>query len=508
MFSLLLGEENAVCFAGEALFENLNFSFLASAKEYPLLRRYLTYDDKTIRSRQALFSYVESHGEMVTFFDRLSENVENMIDCLEAARAIGGSESSETLFYSFRELGFFIDAAEDICQTLKDCPVPQLAELYERAKDICAEDWFANAKLFAEGVAGSLRNIKSVTVGINLDAQLRPLEAGIVAFDEEPYVTNTLYDKMFAPQVKNRDMICIAPLGVREAKLDASELRAININLYRGLNDIMKGSLKKIRGILQNQFLAASGFLFDLAEELRFINICTRYMLEMKAKAQPLCFAETGAEQYEINELYDPNLARVLGNKDVVKNDAVFDEKGKIHLVAGVNSGGKSVYLRSVGIAQVLFQLGMPIPARKGSMTAFHEIMSLFSHKTGDKAGGRLENECREMAKLCEKATEHSMILLDEVFSSTNSYDASVLAKKIVEWFAKKGCSVIYTTHIHELVLQAETLLDGVDALSRVDVWSAEYQEEKATYRILRKPFCYESTAMQIFKKYGMESLA
>lgn len=295
----------SLCLTDDRLFDNMDLTFLASPKDMPRLAQYLTYDADVLGRRQGLFALLAKEKGLISFFDRLSQNVENMLDCEEAARAIGGTENSETLFYSFRELGFFTEAVEDICKTLSLYEDSPLSSLYNMAKEVKEQTWYENAKYFVETVDDSLRNIKSVTIGINLNSQLMPMEAGIVAVDTEPYVTNSLFDKMFAPQVKDKKMICIAPLGIREAKIDPAGLRALNIHLYRALNDIMKGSLRKIRDILKNQFRQAVAFLPALSEELHFIGVGIRFILDMQAKSLPLCFPKTAEGNERIVGLYD-----------------------------------------------------------------------------------------------------------------------------------------------------------------------------------------------------------
>lgn len=168
-----------------------------------------------------------------------------------------------------------------------------------------------------------------------------------------------------------------------------------------------------------------------------------------------------------------------------------------------MNSGGKSVYMRSIVIAQILFQIGLPVPAKSAEMFIFDNISLCFSSKIKDKIGGRLENECNNISSICNTISDKSFILLDELFSSTNSYDAVVLAKKLTEWFAFRGCCVIYTTHTHDLIYQINEINCLPEIKSKVDTLVAE----NITYKINREPYKFESNAMRIFEKYGMSFL-
>ena len=163
------------------------------------------------------------------------------------------------------------------------------------------------------------------------------------------------------------------------------------------------------------------------------------------------------------------------------------------------------MYLRSVCIAQILFQLGLPIPARKADMKLCSEIFSLFSSKVSDIRGGRFENECKEFLAFYKEITEKSLILLDEMFSSTSSFEGTVIAARVLKYFAQVGCKCIYTTHMHDLIPEIEAINAEPNIKSRVDGLSAELINRTATYRIKRCRESYHGYAEEICKKYGFD---
>ena len=500
MFSILGGDFNAG-YVSKSLPEDIDLSFLMTYREYDLVGAFFTGDAAVIKNRQSLFASIMKNPSLACFFEMLEENIKNMSECRR--NAVDANPTSESVFYSFREFGFFTETIEAICRLGQDDVSSPLDPLYQKAKAIQEETWYQNAKLFTEKLDDDLKNIQSVTIGINLNAQLKPIEAGIVSVESKPIVTNGLFDKLFAPRIQDKSMICFAPIGIRDAKLSDSQGAALNIHLYCALNEIMKSSLKKIKNILTQQFLHASDFLLELENEVRFINIGIRYILQMQAKGLPVCNPEV-SDRYLISDLYNPYLSKYMESGKIVRNRAFFDDVGRIHLVVGVNSGGKSVYMRSVGIAQILFQLGFPIPAKKAEMFVCDRVYTCFSSKIKDNVGGRLENECKQIAAICKSASEKSMILLDEIFSSTNSYDACLLARKITEWFSLRGCCVIYTTHIQNLIAQTGEINSASNVKSRVDTLVADYAGGNLTYKIDRKPYEFDSNSAEIFEKYGM----
>lgn len=507
MLSILNRECGSRVKIGRSFLSDVGIGFFVDSNECRLVEKFITNDRNTIEERQLLFDAISQDSTLVSFFSSLRENIKNMNECKNNALKITSDMSSgETLFYSFREFCFFTESIDLICDRLSETKNPKLRELFKKADSVQQSEWYKNAKKYMGEMDEKLRDIRSVTIGMNLNAQLAPIEAGIISVDTEPCVTNTLFDKLFSSKSNNKNLICIAPLEIKESKAADPSLLALNVHLYQALNEILKGSLKKIRKILYKQFIESSEFLFELSDEIEFIDICNNYILSMKAKGLPLCTPTISEQQY-ISNLYNPELTSYKRKNEIVSNDVFFDNNGKLFILAGANSGGKSVYLRSVGIAQVLFQLGLPITAIKAEMIVFNEIYSCFRNNIKDKTRGSFESECRVISDICRVVSEKSLVLFDEVFSTTSSYDAFVVAQKIIEYFSKKGCCLIYATHIHELVESAPSVNTDKNAKSKVDFLSVEYYGGRRSYKIARSKCDYGSAAMDIFEKYSMEFL-
>ena len=455
MFSILdrTSEPSPVAIT-ESTLQSLNLSFLGEASGISYMERYLTADTETIRYRQALFADIAEHPELISFFDELHEKIENILFCEKMGREANVANENGDILSSFRELMFFTECIDLIAKTgeamADTLRCESLKELFDRAKSIAEQDWYENAKLYTNEVGLALRDIKSVTIGINFDTQLRPLEAGIVSLNDQRFSTNTLFDKLFAKKMTDKNYICIAPITSGEIKAGGVPMQMMNSKLYEAMNAVVSRSLKKIKSTLHREFYTAVSFLTGIADELKFISACSLYILSMKAKGLPLCVPEI-AEDTLIIDNYNPSLSDYLESREIVKNDVIFDQNGRIWIITGPNSGGKSVFLRAAAIAQILFQLGLPVPGKKARMQPCTAIFAHFSSKVSDKVGGRFENECKNVLPIYKAATSDSLILLDELFSSTSTYEGGIVAEKILRHFAAVGCRCIYTTHIHSL---------------------------------------------------------
>ena len=121
-------------------------------------------------------------------------------------------------------------------------------------------------------------------------------------------------------------------------------------------------------------------------------------------------------------------------------------------LLYGVNFSGKSTLLRSVGIAVILAQAGLPCPVEKMEFTPFTRIYTKIS--LGDnylKGQSTFTNEIYEMKKMVDNSDERSLILADELCSGTEIYSAVALVASSILSISKKGSKFIFTTHYHAL---------------------------------------------------------
>lgn len=494
----------------EGIFEKLNFSFFMSYKQSDFVSDFISCDEKAIAERQKLFSAINENSALYEAFESLAKGAENIAEYRKELRFGAKELSNERIFYAFRELMYYtecIDIIIGVSDIIEKSDSAALHSLLQKAKDVYFSDWYKNAREYIAAMDENIKNIKSVSIGINLDSELRPLEAGVISINSEPYVTNTLFDKMFSKKAADKSMICIAPLGSKESAVSGVSMRAFDINLYNALNNYMRGSLKKIKSVLGTALDSACDFLCEICDELRFIHIGMDYMLKVKSKGMPLCFPAV-SDSYEAAGMYNPNLLFEMQSSRIVKNDVRFDESGRIFILTGPNSGGKSIYLRALGISQILFQMGLPIPAKSASLPVLGEILAQFSVFTNESGAGRLEGECRALAQICSVATENSLILLDELFSGTSSEDGAIIAEKTLEWLSAKNCRVLYATHIHEIAEYAEEINKSKRSRGKIDFLCAEIQGKERSYRIIRGKRSRGSHAMDIFEKYGIGFLA
>lgn len=214
-------------------------------------------------------------------------------------------------------------------------------------------------------------------------------------------------------------------------------------------------------------------FFRVLQWELAFYIGCLNLYEQLTALGKPVTFPQpVPAHERRLScaELYDVTLALTLGSS-VVGNDISADGKSLI-IVTGPNRGGKTVFLRSVGLAQLMMQCGMFVPA--ASFLA-NLTTGLFTHfkREEDKTmeRGKFEEELARMSVIVDYLTPNALLLLNESFSATNEREGSEIARQIVSTLIEKGIKVCFVTHLYEftrsfngdniLFLRAKRLPDG-----------------------------------------------
>ncbi|MGB8478525.1 MAG: hypothetical protein WCE63_06750 [Acidobacteriaceae bacterium] len=217
-------------------------------------------------------------------------------------------------------------------------------------------------------------------------------------------------------------------------------------------------------------------FFRMLRVELAFYIGCLNLRDQLVQKGEPICFPEplSGTRMmFATRGLYDICLSLNLEGR-AVGNDVSGDEKTLV-MITGANRGGKSTFLRSVGLAQLMMQCGMFVAAESFRANVCNGIYTHFKREE-DKTmrSGKLDEELGRMSTIVDCLVPSSMVLFNESFASTNEREGSEIARQIVRALLESGMKVFYVTHMFDLAhgfynakmdgtlfLRAERLADG-----------------------------------------------
>jgi DNA mismatch repair ATPase MutS len=129
-------------------------------------------------------------------------------------------------------------------------------------------------------------------------------------------------------------------------------------------------------------------------------------------------------------------------------------EGTNLFIITGANQGGKSTYLRSIGLAQVFMQCGLFVTAAQYRASIRDAVFTHFPRE--EDAGmdhGRLEEELSRMDAIVRRLTSRSMLLLNESFATTTEREGAQIATDIVLALHERDVAVLYVTHLYEFAL-------------------------------------------------------
>lgn len=217
-------------------------------------------------------------------------------------------------------------------------------------------------------------------------------------------------------------------------------------------------------------------FFKALQLELGFYVGCLNLRERIAAKQEPYCMPTPLPEDDEVLEchgIYDISLSLSMTDR-VVGNDIAGRDKTLI-VITGANRGGKSTLLRSIGLAQLMMQCGMFVPAQEFQANVCQGVFTHFKREEdASMQSGKLDEELKRMSIVVEKITPRCVLLLNESFASTNEREGSEVARQIVRAFLEMKVKILYVTHLFDLAqgfyqqrmeevlfLRAERLDDG-----------------------------------------------
>ncbi|WP_067472493.1 MutS-related protein [Actinomadura hibisca] len=194
-------------------------------------------------------------------------------------------------------------------------------------------------------------------------------------------------------------------------------------------------------------------FFRALRDELGFYVGCFNLAEALDRIGLPTCLPtpHPPADQaLSARELYEPGLALSLGGP-VVANDLNADGTGLV-MVTGTNRGGKTTFLRSLGLAQLMMQCGMFVCARSYSASLADGVFTHFKRgEDRSMSSGKLDEELARMSGVVDRLRPGALVLCNESFASTNEREGADIAAEILRGLTGLGIRMVFVTHLYDL---------------------------------------------------------
>jgi hypothetical protein len=186
-----------------------------------------------------------------------------------------------------------------------------------------------------------------------------------------------------------------------------------------------------------------------LRAELGFYVSCLNLADRLAAKGLPVTFpepAQPSPAAFSCTDLRDACLG-LQSQSPVVGNDVQADGRSLV-IITGANSGGKSTFLRSVGVAQLMMQCGLFVTARAYRANVVRGIFTHFIRgEDASLASGRLDDDLRRMSAIAGQLRPHCLVLFNESFAGTNEREGAEIGDQIVRALLDAEIRVFFVTH-------------------------------------------------------------
>ena len=477
-----------------AFFADLNLdqvidAITARKQEYNLKPFFYTplRDAETIRYRHEVMQDMEDE----TLMAHIEAFAEKMIIVRRYLALV------EKLEFNYHKQGWFLEAALVYCDAVTDLARDlSLADL--KSRGFLAFREYVTNYVHSPGFQSLLVEAKKVKDGLSGVKYCVIIQTG--RFRVRRYEGETDYSVEVEKTFE---------------KFKQGAVKDYRLDLYKrsGMNHIEAQILDFVARLYPEHFAALDQFCVSHSQfvdetirvfdrEIQFYIAYLELVADIKHKGLPFCYPQVSATNREVYDYdgFDLALARTLlyTKKPVICNDFFLREPERIIVVSGPNQGGKTTFARMFGQLHYLASLGCPVPGREARLFLFDQIFTHFeSEEDIRNLRGKLQDDMVRIHDILVQATSDSILIVNEVFTSTTLQDAVFLSKEIMAKVMELDLLCVWVTFIDELSSLSEKTISMV---------STVVPENPAirTFKIVRKPADGLAYAFSLAKKHRL----
>ena len=457
-------------------------------------------------------------------FPSFKDKIRDSLDRLDYLKTLGRSFNDDSvapiwqLINRLQELDVYIGCIEEIYSALKEIDVRSdgLKQLKDYVASVYNDSGFEYLKADIKELITETSQIQSITLGVNLDETMRPVEVGIVSINKKRFDHSNAFDNFigFLSQLG----------GLLDGKSNGnfngmSKIRSSGAtgadnplmqNLSREVSDMLSTNVKHLKSKL-SQYVNISGYSLtrlipDFTFYIRWAEFCEQVIKSGLPMTKPQILDE-GSGKLSAKGLYNLKLAiQILDGSqlDVVKNDFEFSKEHGIYIMTGPNRGGKTTFTQAVDLIVLLAQNGLYVPCEALSLSPCDNVFTHFPADENQTVNlGRLGEESKRISEIFSLATENSLLLFNESLATTSFTEGLYIAKDVVKAMRSLGARTIFNTHMHELAMNLEEI-NAPDGKIKVASLVTGIHEGRRSYKVYCAPPDGISYARDIAEKYGV----
>lgn len=504
-------------------------------------------DPKVVKYRCDIF-------EDILRFPGLRDEMQKLLDRVDFLKTYGSfGKDTDTagiweLVHRLDEMNEYIQCVQAMYTCLNGNAIQSegLLALKEYVRRLYEDHGFEELKKDIDALKVDTAKVKSVTLGVNLNDRFEPVETGIVSINGKPFTKSKILSN-FCDFLARKDEVqednewngsmafrtssgegvvtgmeqmsmLIASGGFSmlpgmAGVADDSRGGDVMRTLDRAVSAMLTRTVKKLKTVLSKHVAVSTYTISALIPEFMYYIRWAEYVERLQKAGFAMCkpkVLEAEPREMWAKGIYNLKLAQSMLEKKesaeaIVPNDLDFCSEHRIYILTGANRGGKTTITQAVGLAFLLAQGGIYVPAKEFS---FSPADNLFTHYPADENQtmdlGRLGEESKRFRDIFLAAGPKSLLLLNESFSTTSFEEGYFIARDVVRILRKMGVRTIYNTHMHKLAMELDELNQEGDGESKVASLVVEAEEGLRSYRVKVAPPGGKSYAQDIAEKYGV----
>jgi DNA mismatch repair protein MutS len=497
--SLLCGEAPAALEAGRqdedrSFASDLNLDQIVAAiagdrEERDLITRVLfghLRDDGVVRYRQEVFQDLENPD--------LFAQVQRFAGLMGQVRA--HLRQLAKMQYRYQREGWLLDAAAIYCDA-----VQSLA------------GHLASAKISSRGLLAFREYLASYAASAEFTALASGTRNRKDALGQVRYCNRIRGGRVEVSRYQGEDDYSAVVLKTFERfKQGAVKDYLVHYRTWPGMNHVAAQIVELVARLFPEEFSALEEYCRQHAafldegirradQELQFYLAYLDHIGPLRAAGLRFCYPEVSASSKTVlaADTFDLALAHKLvsGRKPVVTNDFRLEGRERIFVVTGPNQGGKTTFARTFGQLHHLASVGCPVPGSAARLFLSDRLFTHFEEENLAKMSGKLEDDLVRIGEILRAATPASIIVLNEIFTSTTLHDARFLGTKLLTKVMQLDALCVCVTFVDELASLGEPVVSMMSTI-------VPQNPAERTYKVVRKPADGLAYALALAEKYDL----
>jgi len=257
------------------------------------LEKFFSTDPNVLQYRQAI---VEDLVEHPMLYDAFCQSVAAIQNVTDLRKVLSSDFSVDSALSAVRYLEMYeelVDLFSDVFTKLEqdvasDIRSEGMKGFRKLIYEVSHSEEYQNLKREMAATGKNFGYLKSVTIGINLDDNLRPKEAGIISVNEKAFSAGSIIDKLMKHRLNDRQVM-MTPLYPLQKGLHGEEQKALNYAMGSALQTIFEKPLRSFEPLIQNYYKANTAMFAALLDDIRFLTAGVKFILDMRDRGFEMC---------------------------------------------------------------------------------------------------------------------------------------------------------------------------------------------------------------------------